>query len=177
MVQLGIHFFSLFELIFIIGKSYRKYHEFLLHHCVTIVLIIFSMMSNQITAGVIIIIVHDISDISSSAARGYVETKNRNTILMVFMFIVVLFSWVYLRTIIYPFCILAQVWANIPKPTDIWYIISFEYKFLLGMATVLVFMHAFWIYFILEFAYKKVKKGKVVNPHEEATPAKKEWFH
>lgn len=41
------------------------------------------------------------------------------------------------------------------------------------MACVLVGMHLFWIYFILEFAYKKVKKGNVENTHEAATPAKK----
>lgn len=41
------------------------------------------------------------------------------------------------------------------------------------MAYVLVGMHLFWIYFILEFAYKKVKKGNVENTHEAATPAKK----
>ncbi len=83
------------------------------------------MMSNQIAAGVIIIIVHDVSDIFSSAARGFVETKGRDSIVMIFLFVGVLISWVYMRTIIYPFCILAQVWANIPKPTDIWYIINF----------------------------------------------------
>lgn len=41
------------------------------------------------------------------------------------------------------------------------------------MACVLVGMHLFWIYFILEFAYKKVKKGTMENTHEAATPAKK----
>lgn len=29
------------------------------------------------------------------------------------------------------------------------------------MACVLVGMHLFWIYFIMEFAYKKVKKGTI----------------
>jgi ceramide synthetase len=173
MVQMGIHLFSLFELVFIIGKSYRKYHEFLLHHCVTIILILFSMMSNQIAAGVIIIIVHDASDIFSSFGRGYLETRFLHPVVMVGSFITMLFSWVYLRTVVYPFCILAQVWANSPLPDDHWFIINFEYKALLLMASVLVGMHAFWIYFILEFAFKKAKGGKVENTHEAATPGKK----
>lgn len=124
MVQIGIHLFSLFELQFIIGKSYRKYHEFLLHHCVTIVLMIFSMMTNQIAVGVIIIIIHDVSDIFSSFGRAYMETKYRNPIVMVLSFITMLSSWVYFRTIVYPFCILATVWTKIPE-TDVWHIISF----------------------------------------------------
>ncbi len=83
------------------------------------------MMSNQITAGVIIIIIHDFSDIFSSVARAFFETKWRDSILLGFMYLGFLASWVYMRTVIYPFCILAQVWANTPKPTDIWYAINF----------------------------------------------------
>jgi hypothetical protein len=131
------------------------------------------MMSNQIAAGVIIIIIHDASDIFSSFGRGYLETRFLNPFVMVFSFITMLFSWVYLRTVVYPFCILAQVWAHAPKPTDDWYMINFEYKSLLIMATVLVGMHAFWIYFIIAFALKKKKSGKVENTHEAATPGKK----
>jgi hypothetical protein len=107
------------------------------------------MMSNQIAAGVIIIIVHDASDIFSSGGRGYLETKYLNPFMMVFFFVTMLFSWVYLRTIVYPFCILSQVWSHAPLATDFWHVINFEYKSLLFMATVLVGMHAFWIYFII----------------------------
>jgi hypothetical protein len=64
------------------------------------------MFSNQIAAGVIIIIIHDTSDIFSSFCRGYIETKFRNKLTMVIGFLTMLFSWVYLRAIVYPFCIL-----------------------------------------------------------------------
>lgn len=91
----------------------------------TIILIIFSMMSNQIAAGVIIIIVHDASDIFSSGGRGYLETKYINTFLMIFFFVTMLVSWVYFRAIVYPACILTEVWAHSPLPTDIWHVINF----------------------------------------------------
>jgi hypothetical protein len=155
--------------VFIIGSSYRKYHEFLLHHCITITLILFSMFSNQIAAGVIIIIVHDASDIFSSFARGYIETRFRNKLTMAIAYLTMLFSWVYLRAVVYPFCILAEVWGHVPRPEDHWYIINFEYRALVSMASILVGMHLFWIYFIIAFAVKKAD----VNTHEAATPAKK----
>lgn len=91
----------------------------------TIILIIFSMMSNQIAAGVIIIIVHDASDIFSSGGRGYLETKYLNTFLMIFFFVTMLVSWVYFRAIVYPICILTEVWAHSPLSTDIWHVINF----------------------------------------------------
>ena len=61
------------------------------------------------------------------------------------------------------------MWGHVPRPEDHWFIINFEYKALAFMASILVGMHLFWIYFILVFAFKKAD----VNTHEAATPGKK----
>jgi hypothetical protein len=42
-----------------------------------------------------------------------------------------------MRIVVFPFCLLANVYANKPTPHDEWYIISFEYGYLLTMAFVL----------------------------------------
>ena len=80
MVQFGIHLFKIYELLFIYGPNSRKFYEWLLHHFVAVILILFSLLSNQITAGIVILIIHDASDIFSSLGRGYMETKFTNTI-------------------------------------------------------------------------------------------------
>jgi hypothetical protein len=46
MIQLGVHIFSVFEMIVIKRGKERKYYEYLLHHCVAASLILFSMMCN-----------------------------------------------------------------------------------------------------------------------------------
>lgn len=75
MIQLGVHVFSVFEMIVIKRKTERKFYEYLLHHFVAATLILFSMMCNEITAGTMILIVHDMSDILIAIGRAFIETK------------------------------------------------------------------------------------------------------
>lgn len=125
MVQFGIHLFKIYELLFIYGPNSRKFYEWLLHHFVAVILILFSLLSNQITTGIVILIIHDASDIFSSLGRGYMETKFTNPIGLAIGFFAILISWVYLRTIVYPFCVVKEVYNNIPNPDDDWYTIKF----------------------------------------------------
>jgi len=67
----------------------------------------FSLLTNQIAVGIVILIIHDASDIFSSCGRAYMETKFTSTIGLVLGFFGILVSWVYLRTVVYPFCIVS----------------------------------------------------------------------
>ena len=73
-LQLGVHIFSVFELVVIKRKTDRKFYENLLHHFVAASLIISSMACNEIRPGVVILIVHDCSDILLAFTRAYLET-------------------------------------------------------------------------------------------------------
>ena len=53
-------------------KTERKFYEYLLHHFVAATLILFSMMCNEIAAGTMILIVHDLSDIPIAFCRAYI---------------------------------------------------------------------------------------------------------
>lgn len=75
MIQLGVHVFSVFELVVIKRKTERKFYEILLHHFMASSLIFFSMMCNEITAGTMILIVHDFSDIFIAFARAYFDMR------------------------------------------------------------------------------------------------------
>jgi len=125
MIQLGVHLFSVFEMIVIKRKTERKFYEYLLHHFVAATLILFSMMCNEITAGSMVLIVHDMSDIFIAFGRAFVETKFENKKITAGLYITATSIWIYLRIIVFPFCLLANVYANKPTPKDDWYMISF----------------------------------------------------
>lgn len=165
--QLGVHAFSVFEMTIIKRKTERKYHEYLLHHFIAVSLILFSMMSNQIVAGAMILIVHDMSDIIMSGARAQIETIYENKVTSGILYFLLLFVWVFCRIFVFPFCLLANVWVNVPLPTDMWYIINFEYKYLLAMACVLYVMHLYWTFYLMKVGVNSLIRKKMVNDHEK----------
>lgn len=166
MIQLGVHLFSVFEMIVIKRKTERKFYEYLLHHFVAATLILFSMMCNEITAGSMILIIHDMSDILIAFGRAFIETKFESKMRTLSVYIGMTIIWIYLRIIVFPFCLLANVYANKPTPQDEWYLISFEYSYLLVMAFVLYGMHLFWTYFLIKLGWRSASGKNFVNVHE-----------
>ena len=145
----------------------RKFYEWMLHHFVASTLILFSMMCNEVAAGVMTLIVHDASDIFLAGGRFYFEAhfpKNKvvTAIILVSLFLV----WIYLRLVVYPFCLLASVYVNKPEPTDEWYIINYEYLYLLSMAFLLVAMHIYWTFYMFKSAYISLNKKEIVNDYD-----------
>lgn len=84
------------------------------------------MMCNEIAAGTMILIIHDASDIFMAISRALIETKWKGILpLTFFMLGGLVVSWTYLRIVIYPFCLLSNVYINKPQPEDFWHIIHF----------------------------------------------------
>lgn len=135
----------------------------MLHHSVAASLILFSTMSNQIVAGAMILIVHDASDILVAFARLFIETVYSNKIVNNVIYVMMTLVWIWTRIIVFPFCLLANVYLNRPTPTDLWSMISFEYDYLLAMAFVLYGMHLFWTFFILKIGLKSTRKKDYEN--------------
>ncbi len=77
------------------------------------------MMCNEITAGVMVLIVHDFSDITMTFGRAFYETKFKKfKKLEVLVTVLLIGVWVYMRIIVFPFCLLSNVYVNAPLPTD-----------------------------------------------------------
>ena len=167
MIQLGIHFFSVFEMIIIKRKTELKFYEYTLHHTVAASLILFSTMSNQIAAGSMVLIVHDASDILMAFARFYIETKDASKTVGNITYVFMVLTWIWFRIIMFPFCILSNVYMNRPTEKDGWNIISFEYNYLLAMAFVLYGMHLFWTYLIIKIGLKSAGNKQWVNVHDK----------
>lgn len=75
-----------------------------------------------------ILIVHDASDVVMSFSRFYYSAhipSIKQTVVQVLMAILLVFSWIYMRLVVFPFCLLSNVYINNPLPTDEWYIIKY----------------------------------------------------
>ena len=162
-LQLGVHIFSVFEMIVIKRNKERKYYEYLLHHFVAASLILFSMMSNQTAAGLMILIIHDASDILMAGGRAIVDMKFATTPIKAGVYLGCLSMWVHMRILVFPFCLLANVYANKPTVRDEWYMIWFEYNYLLFMALVLYCMHIFWTFTLIKLGVKAASGGEIYN--------------
>ena len=167
MIQLGIHFFSLFEMVIIKRKTELKFYEYVLHHSVAASLILFSTMSNQITAGAMTLIIHDASDIFMAFTRFYIETAWAKKTASNISFLLMTIIWIWMRILVFPFCLLANVYMNRPTDKDDYKMISFEYNYLLSMAFVLYGMHLFWTFFILKIGLKSIGKKGYDNVHDK----------
>jgi len=75
-------------------------------------------------------------------------------------------SWIYLRLIIFPFCLLGAVYSKIPLPIDEWFMIKWEYIYLLCLAAVLVVMHIYWLLYMIKSAFAYASKEEVVNVYD-----------
>jgi len=69
-------------------------------------------------AGAMILIVHDMSDILMAGCRAYLETIYENKYRNAIAYISLLVVWIFCRILVFPFCLLANVWVNSPIPTD-----------------------------------------------------------
>lgn len=163
--QLGVHAFSVFEMVVIKRKTERKFHEYLLHHFIAVSLILFSLMSNQMLAGAMILLVHDMSDILMAGCRALLETKYSSSTVNIIGYVSLLAVWIFCRIFVFPFCLLANVYVNAPLQTDEWYMIDFEYKYLLSMAFVLYLMHLYWTYYLMKVGVNTLINKKMVNVH------------
>jgi hypothetical protein len=64
------------------------------------------------------------------------------------------------------------VYANKPTTNDEWYIISFEYGYLLTTAFVLYGMHLFWTFFLIKLGLRSVSGKGFSNVHEDSKDKK-----
>lgn len=65
-----------------------------------------------------ILIVHDMSDILIAFGRAYVETKYEIKAFTIGIYVAMTSVWIWLRIVVFPFCLLANVYANKPTSHD-----------------------------------------------------------
>ena len=83
---------------------------------------------------------------------------------MIILIFATLFSWVYMRLVVFPFCLIINAYE--PGPTDPWNVVYYPLKLLKYKLIVLVGMHMFWIFHLVRSVLFSFKKKSFGNHHE-----------
>jgi hypothetical protein len=147
---LAYHLQEMLVLIFIEGNK-PSFYEMLLHHCTTLFLIVWSYAITYRRVGVLVLIIHYVSDVPGYVCKVFVDTSLK--VITVSGYLSLLFWWGYLRLYVLPFVVLYET-TNKNFVESLGYNTSF---YLLGL---LVVMHAYWYALFLHMGYVLVCTGE-----------------
>jgi len=142
LIQLAIWAYTSFFHAFF-EEPRRDHFAMFFHHIATLGLIIFSYIFRYSRIGVLVLLVHDISDIPLDLVKmvNYLEWE----ICTIIGYVVTLSSWAYWRFYQFPFriinCTLFEAYAIAPNGKWLW-----EMNFAL---ICLVFLHIYWFYLLV----------------------------
>lgn len=166
LIEIG---FYLQAIPFLLFEEVRRkdWMESLLHHFVTLGLMYYSWYANFTRAGIIVMLLHDISDIFLEAAKlaRYAERESWATGL----FATFALSWVILRVILYPIMVVSRVlidpilYIAIPYNVDP----QPHYSVFGTLFMVLYFLHLYWTWLIWKVIERQFTKGSVDDVRED----------
>jgi len=147
-IQLGYHIFSLVQ--HMLNKAKNDYIDMLLHHFMTVALVGLAYFMNYLAISVLVLLVHDISDVFGYLVRIFIDTEYKN--LTVLSYAGLLVSWLYFRLIVLPFEIMRfGIYLN-PIIQDL------NGYLLLGvMLHCLIILHVYWYYLFIQMGIKFMK--------------------
>lgn len=175
LVQFGFHFYSFIYQIFM-KRQDKKYLEFVLHHGLTIFLIIYSYITNFINLGTIVFLIHDLSDALLSFARGYGYLSSKNSTFSSIVYLVSIFAWIYTRLFMFPIYAIwpcYQQYGLMNEETKYFHLNYYIFlgfrvlfapviAFYLGMLITLLLMNVYWTYTLVQAVLNYFLKKKIV---------------
>jgi len=162
MFELGFYVHSLIvHFFFEIRRS--DFWLLFVHHVVTAGLIYFSYLLSYYKLGVLVLVLHDVSDIPLEAAKAASAMKKDD--FATGCFIVLIVSWVITRLTILPFRVIySSMFESIMiVPKDV---IAFYYPFNIGICSLQV-MHFYWFFLIVKIAWKRLRTSKLSDVREK----------
>lgn len=158
--------YHLHSLIWHIFMAYGAFNfwEMLLHHFVTLSLISFCFITGHTSIGVLVTIVHDISDILSYAIKLAVNTASASLALSIY--ICLLISWIYYRLyalgygVIYPIY-LADYDVRVTQGKG-----YNEITVYVILLSTLFCLHVFWICLFIKIGLRFARKGVIHDSQE-----------
>jgi len=154
MVQLGYHL-SAFILLF--TKQIRKdFLEMFLHHFITLFLLGLAYLMNYWPISLMILFVNDVSDAFVSYTRVFVDTIYSKIALVFYVFL--MFSWVYMRLIVFPFELLRVSCYQNPKIDEIYGI-----GILGSMAHALVALNIYWFILLVNMGLRFLRTKETMD--------------
>lgn len=156
-IALSYHLHSLIDQFKYYGKP--SFGDMMLHHIITIGLILFSFFNNYARIGTLVLFVHDISDIFGALTKMSMHLSYE--IITIFNYIMMLVLWAYFRLYVYPFKVINSALKQVPYPHHE------KNKFLILLMASLVVLHVYWFgTFLIVFVNYAITK-EVVNAHED----------
>ncbi|TNV77288.1 hypothetical protein FGO68_gene72 [Halteria grandinella] len=149
---MGYNLAGLFQELFIEPKGRDDYIEMVLHHSVTVYLIVFSYLGNFFI-GAPIILIHNSSDMLFSFLRALNETKYNETAFK--LFVVTMSVWLYMRCYIFPQVVYVAYQSNYELASP-W--LAPLFRFCLSC---LQFLHFYWTFLLFKIIHNKLTTGVV----------------
>lgn len=157
LVSFGYHLHSLIDQFKYIGKP--NFGDMMLHHIITVFLIVFSFLNNYVRIGALVLLVHDVSDICGSLVKIFINSKYEKLTLTFYFGL--LASWIYFRLYVYPFQVINSAIKQVPNP------IHEKNKFLILLMASLVVLHIYWFIAFLLMIINYIRTDEIVNIHDE----------
>lgn len=165
-LELGYYIQAVPFLIFIEVRR-KDWLESMAHHLVTLFLLYYALYANFARVGIIVMLLHDVSDIFLEAAK--LARYGGKQDLALGLFVTFTISWFILRLILYPQVIVHNC---LTKPVSM---IAMPYNInpqphysLCGcLFLILLFLHIYWTYFIVMVIVRQLRSGDVADVREE----------
>jgi ceramide synthetase len=153
-IELGCYFHQLMWT----DRNHSDALEMMIHHIVTISLIIISHLANFFRVGAIILLIHDISDVFLETAKVLNYTAkpaSHNWLKVVVDIVFAIFAVLFFitRLVIYPGFVLTSMFTDGYQEFGISWLGAYVY---VGLLLALQALHIFWFYLISRMIYKLV---------------------
>ena len=164
MIALGYHLYSLIA--HCTGPSRPDFFEYLLHHLITVVLIMCGYFLNFMPISGTISLVHDVADVFVYLARVFVDTIYDKISFVFYLGLMITFA--YGRLYIYPFYLIYHtIWYNDATVAN-----QIPGWTMMAVITHLLWaLHIYWYVLLANIGLKYVTGGSAQDIHEKGEKA------
>jgi TLC domain len=166
MLEMGFYIQAIPFLMFIEVRR-KDWAESFTHHVVTLGLLSYSWYANFTRAGIIVMLLHDVSDIFLELAKLARYAERETAALQ--LFVTFALSWVVLRVIIFPYIYIMRLLVDpilviaIPFDVDP----QPHYAAFGSMFILLFTLHIYWTYLIFRVIWRQLRTGQTDDVREE----------
>ncbi len=151
--KLAYHCYELISTIMFDMKR-PDFPEYMLHHFLTFTLILFSYVVNYLPVGAAVMILHDVTDLTTTIFKLFCDVAP--TKIQLVFYLLMLTTWVYFRLWFFPIHVIGRIFEESYN----WQGKTFNFN-LIGMLTTFLFflflMHIFWFYLMVKGGLKRLK--------------------
>jgi len=150
MASLGYHIHSTIYHVFLVERR-SDFHQMVLHHVVTLWLMILSFLEGHIRIGTMIVFINDIPDILVYSTKMLGDTVYVKTSILSYILLTI--SYFYFRLIVFPISLLPSIWY---EATNLSRLEIYTYSAFLGA---LYLLHMYWFGLILQIGINIATTG------------------